>query len=66
MSIKMKRNTGMMGGTMKVSLSVDGQNVHKLSNNESYRIDSNKNTTKIKATQWFLEVRKRKLKIHPA
>lgn len=53
MSIKVKRNTGMMGGAMKVSLSIDGQQTSKLSNNEEYTIDSSKDSVKIQAKQSF-------------
>ncbi|WP_066192500.1 MULTISPECIES: hypothetical protein [Gracilibacillus] len=53
MSIKVKRNTGMLGGAMKVSLSVDGQQTSKLSNNEECIIDSTKDSTKIQAKQSF-------------
>ena len=53
MGIQIKRNTGVMGGTMPVSLLVEGQKVKKLSNNEEYRIDANQSAVKIKANQMY-------------
>lgn len=53
MGIQVKRNTGAMGGAAKVSLSVGGEKVKKLSNNEKYRIDANQGPVKIKANQMY-------------
>ncbi|WP_405101044.1 hypothetical protein [Oceanobacillus sp. FSL H7-0719] len=53
MGIQVKRNTGVMGGATKVSLSVGGEKVKKLSNNEEYRIDANQGPVKIKANQMY-------------
>jgi hypothetical protein len=51
--IKVKRNTGMMGGATKVSLIVDGKEEKKLKNNEEYIIATDKGSTTLKAKQWF-------------
>lgn len=53
MSIKVKRNTGMMGGASPVSLKVNSQVVKKLKNNEEYTISLDSEKTNIKANQWF-------------
>lgn len=53
MGIKVKRNTGMMGGATKVSLIVDGKEEKKLRNNEEYIITNNKESTTLKAKQWY-------------
>jgi hypothetical protein len=51
MSIRVKRATGMMGGTTKVALEVDNQLVKKLKNNEEYTITSDAEQVTMKAKQ---------------
>lgn len=53
MSIKIKRDTGVMGGATPVALKVNSQLVKKLKNNEEYSISSDEGKVKVKANQWF-------------
>jgi len=53
LSIKVKRNTGMMGEASPVSLQVNSQVVKKLKNNEEYTISSDSEKVNVKANQWF-------------
>ena len=53
MSIRVKRATGMMGGTAKVALEVDNHLVKNLKNNEEYTITSDAEQVTMKAKQWF-------------
>ncbi|MEN2768982.1 hypothetical protein [Ornithinibacillus xuwenensis] len=53
MSIKVRRNTGVMGGMMSVSLLIDSKKAAKLSENEEFIVDSTNIPTKIKAKQWY-------------
>lgn len=60
MSIKIKRDTGMMGGASKVALEVNQAVVKKLKNNEEYIISS-KDDVLIKAKQGFFGSEKKKV-----
>lgn len=53
LTIKVKRNTGMMGVASPVSLKVNSQVVKKLKHNEEYTISLDSEKTNIKANQWF-------------
>ncbi len=53
LNIKIKRDTGIMGGATPVSLKVNSQVVKKLKNNEEYSISSAEGKVKVKANQWF-------------
>lgn len=53
MAIKVKRNTGIMGGASKVVLMVDEKVEKKLKNNEEHVITTAKDSITLKAKQWF-------------
>ena len=54
MSIEVKRNTGVMGGVMGVTLKVNKKLVRNLKNNEAYTVETESESVKIRANQWFL------------
>jgi uncharacterized membrane protein len=52
LEIRVKRNTGIMGGTSKVALEVDGKEVKRLKSNEEYVVSSDKDSVAVKVKQW--------------
>lgn len=53
LTIKFKRDTGVMGGATPVSLKVNSKVVKKLKNNEEFSLSSDAGKVKVKANQWF-------------
>ncbi len=49
MEVKVKRQTGLMGGVAKVTLLVDGQETAKLKNNEEHVIHTEEPSIQLKA-----------------
>jgi hypothetical protein len=52
LEIRVKRNTGILGGASKVVLEVDGKEVKRLKSNEEYVVASDKNSATVKVKQW--------------
>ncbi|BAC12332.1 hypothetical protein ACFQ4N_14415 [Oceanobacillus iheyensis] len=53
MAIKLKRNTGMMGGATRITVKADNEKLTSLKQNEEKHIDLPKDKTQITANQWF-------------
>lgn len=54
MSIKLKRNTGMMGGATRIIVKADSKKLTSLKQNEETLVDLPEDQAKITANQWFL------------
>jgi uncharacterized membrane protein len=53
MEVKVKRSTGIMGGTSKIVLIVNEKDEAKLKTNEEYVVSTEISSVKLKARQWF-------------
>lgn len=53
MKVKVKRSTGIMGGTSKIVLIVNEKDEARLKTNEEYVVSTEKSSVKLKARQWF-------------
>jgi hypothetical protein len=64
MSIKVKRNTGIVGGMISVSLIVNNKKTTKMREKEEYIVDGTNMPTKIKAKQMYFGSKETEVEDH--